>query len=49
MSATEWMLSASRDDEAVIRKPANLATAMPRLAKRAAMIARLLLPATSET
>ena len=41
VSATEWMLSASIELEPVKRKPTNLATAMPRLASRAAMIARV--------
>ncbi len=41
VSATEWTLSASIELEPVKRKPANLATAMPALASRAAMIARV--------
>jgi hypothetical protein len=38
-SATECTLSASIDPERVIRKPTNLATAMPALASRAATTA----------
>jgi hypothetical protein len=41
VSATEWTLSASIDDDPVTTKPTNLASAMPRLAKRAAMTALL--------
>ncbi len=40
-SATEWMDSASIDDEPVSRKATNLVTAMPRFAISAAMIALL--------
>ena len=39
VSASEWPDSASSPAEPVMRKPTNLATAMPRLAKNAAMIA----------
>ena len=39
VSASEWTASASRPADQVIRKPTNLAMAMPRLAKKAAMIA----------
>ena len=35
VSASEWTASASRPADAVIRKPTNLAMAMPRLAKNA--------------
>ena len=41
VSATEWMLSASIELDPVNRKPANLATAIPRLAMSAAMMARV--------
>ncbi len=44
MSAREWTPSASIDDERVNANPTNLATAMPRLASRAAKTARLLPP-----
>ncbi len=40
-SATEWIDSASIDDDPVSRKATNLVTAMPRLAASAAMIALL--------
>jgi hypothetical protein len=39
VSATEWNASASIEDAPVTRNPANLATAMPRLARRAATAA----------
>ena len=39
VSAREWTASASRPAELVIRKPTNLAMAMPRLAKKAARMA----------
>ena len=39
MSATEWTPSASIEDDPVIAKPTNFATAIPALADRAAMIA----------
>ena len=39
VSASEWLASASRPADAVMRKPTNLAMAMPRLAKKAATIA----------
>src|SRR6185312_3883503 len=38
-SATEWMASASIDEDPVRKKAMNLVTAMPRLAARAAKIA----------
>jgi hypothetical protein len=41
-SATEWKASASIEDAPVIRNPMNLAAAMPRLARRAAMTAMVL-------
>src|SRR5690606_2096649 len=44
-SATEWTLSASIDPDRVTRKPTNLATAMPRLASRAATPALVPCPA----
>src|SRR5262249_32623631 len=40
VSATEWIDSASIDAEPVITNAANFETAMPRLARNAAMIAR---------
>ena len=43
-SATEWKASASIEDAPVTRKPANLATAMPRLARSAATTAILPCP-----
>jgi hypothetical protein len=39
VSATEWTPSASIDDEPVIAKPTNFASAIPAFADRAAMIA----------
>ena len=39
MSATEWMASASRDAEPVMMKPMNFEIAIPRFARKAAMIA----------
>jgi hypothetical protein len=38
-SATEWKASASMVEAPVIRNPTSLATAMPRLASRAAITA----------
>src|SRR5215211_6677362 len=43
-SATEWNASASIEEAPVSRKPTNLATAMPRLASRAAITAPLACP-----
>ena len=47
MSATECTASASIDDDPVIRKPTNLAIAMPAFASSAAMIA--LVPPPADT
>src|SRR6185369_7762992 len=44
-SATEWIDSASIEDDPVNRNAANLVTAMPMLAPRAARIARVPPPA----
>ena len=42
VSASEWTASASRPAEPVMMNPTNLAMAIPRLARKAAMIARWL-------
>src|SRR5690242_12404387 len=44
-STTEWIASASIDDDSVSANATNLVTAMPRLAESAAMTARLDPPA----